>query len=234
MKNENQRCYRITDSELSVYVDKICGIIIEDLPSVEEYGITEQDISEMKELNDIFKWLPIDSAVRTDVSLLVKAKNDMREAIMKMMKSMSQRVALKWGDKSQEYQQLGSQMLSIMSQIELLSSARTVHTMMTEYLPSLIDVGLTQKMLDDFAILIDNFETNKNERIKAEKTRLEKSAERAAMGNELYAKLKRICSTAQVAVPQKANLYAMPKYHKRKRQNSENDNDELASELSTN
>ena len=121
MKSENQRCYRITDSELSVYVDKICGIIIEDLPSVEEYGITEQDISEMKELNDIFKWLPIDSAVRTDVSLLVKAKNDMREAIMKTMKSMSQRVALKWGDKSQEYQQLGSQMLSIMSQIELLS-----------------------------------------------------------------------------------------------------------------
>ena len=234
MKSENQRCYRITDSELSVYVDRICGIIIEDLPSVEEYGITEQDISEMKELNDIFKWLPLDSAVRTDVSLLVKAKNDMREAIMKTMKSMSQRVALKWGNKSQEYQQLGSQMLSTMSQIELLSSARTVHTMMTEYLPSLIDVGLTQKMLDDFAILIDNFETNKNERIKAEKTRLEKSTERAAMGNELYAKLKRVCSTAQVAVPHKAKLYAMPKYHKRKRQNSENDNDESASELSTN
>ena len=234
MKNENQRCYRITDSELSVYVDRICGIIIEDLPSVEEYGITEQDISEMKELNDAFKWLPLDSAVRTDVSLLVKAKNDMREAIMKTMKSMSQRVVLKWGNKSQEYQQLGSQMLSTMSQIELLSSARTVHTMMTEYLPSLIDVGLTQKMLDDFAILINKFETNKNERIKAEKTRLEKSAERAAMGNELYAKLKRVCSTAQVAVPQKAKLYAMPKYHKRKRQNSENDNDELASELSTN
>ena len=234
MKSENQRCYRITDSELSVYVDKICGIIIEDLPSVEEYGITEQDISEMKELNDTFKWLPLDSAVRTDVSLLVKAKNDMKEAIMKTIKSMSQRVALKWGDKSQEYQQLGSQMLSIMSQIELLSSARTVHTMMTEYLQSLIDVGLTQKMLDDFAILINKFEANKNERIKAEKTRLEKSAERAAMGNKLYAKLKRVCSTAQVAVPHKAKLYAMPKYHKRKRQNSENDNDELASELSTN
>ena len=234
MKSENQRCYRITDSELSVYVDKICGIIIEDLPSVEEYGITEQDISEMKELNDIFKWLPLDSAVRTDVSLLVKAKNDMREAIMKTMKSMSQRVVLKWGNKSQEYQQLGSQMLSTMSQIELLSSARTVHTMMTEYLPSLIDVGLTQKMLDDFAILINKFEANKNERIKAEKTRLEKSTERAAMGNELYAKLKRVCSTAQVAVPHKAKLYAMPKYHKRKRQNSENDNDESASELSTN
>ena len=226
MKNENQRCYRITDSELSVYVDRICGIIIEDLPSVEEYGITEQDISEMKELNDIFKWLPIDSAVRTDVSLLVKAKNDMREAIMKTMKSMSQRVALKWGNKSQEYQQLGSQMLSTMSQIELLSSARTVHTMMTEYLPSLIDVGLTQKMLDDFAILINKFETNKNERIKAEKTRLEKSAERAAMGNELYAKLKRICSTAQVAVPQKAKLYAMPKSKKRKKHNSEADKEE--------
>ena len=226
MKNVNQRCYRITDSELSVYVDRICGIIIEDLPSVEEYGITEQDISEMKELNDIFKWLPIDSAVRTDVSLLVKAKNDMREAIMKTMKSMSQRVVLKWGNKSQEYQQLGSQMLSTMSQIELLSSARTVHTMMTEYLPSLIDVGLTQKMLDDFAILINKFETNKNERIKAEKTRLEKSAERAAMGNELYAKLKRVCSTAQVAVPQKANLYAMPKVKKRKKHNSDADKEE--------
>ena len=226
MKNENQRCYRITDSELSVYVDKICGIIIEDLPSVEEYGITEQDISEMKELNDIFKWLPLDSAVRTDVSLLVKAKNDMREAIMKTMKSMSQRVALKWGNKSQEYQQLGSQMLSTMSQIELLSSARTVHTMMTEYLPSLIDVGLTQKMLDDFAILINKFEANKNERIKAEKTRLEKSTERAAMGNELYAKLKRVCSTAQVAVPHKAKLYAMPKVKKRKKHNSEADKEE--------
>ena len=234
MKSENQRCYRIRDSKICVFVDNICGIIAEDMPALEEYGITEQDISEMKELNDAFKWLPLDSAVRTDVSLLVKAKNDMREAIMKTMKSMSQRVVLKWGNKSQEYQQLGSQMLSTMSQIELLSSARTVHTMMTEYLPSLIDVGLTQKMLDDFAILINKFEANKNERIKAEKTRLEKSTERAAMGNELYAKLKRVCSTAQVAVPHKAKLYAMPKYHKRKRQNSENDNDESASELSTN
>ena len=234
MKNENQRCYRIRDSKLCVFVDNICGIIAEDMPALEEYGITEQDILDMKETNEAFKWMPEDIDYRTDVSLHVEAKNDMKESIIKTMKSMSQRVALKWGNKSQEYQQLGSQMLSTMSQIELLSSARTVHTMMTEYLPNLIDVGLTQKMLDDFAILINKFEANKNERIKAEKTRLEKSTERAAMGNELYAKLKRVCSTAQVAVPHKAKLYAMPKYHKRKRQNSENDNDESASELSTN
>ena len=226
MKSENQRCYRITDSELCVYVDKICGIIKNDLPSLEEYGITEEDIVALEEINETFKWHPVDSAIRTDVSLLVEAKNNIKEAIMKTIKSMAKRVALKWGEKSQEFQQLGSQMLSIMSQIELLSSARTVHTMMTEYLPSLIEFGLSQKMLDDFAILIDNFETNKNERIKAEKTRLEKSAERAAMGNELYAKLKRICSTAQVAVPQKANLYAMPKSKKRKKHNSDADKEE--------
>ena len=223
MKNENQRCYRITDSELSVYVDKICGIIIEDLPSVEEYGITEQDISEMKELNDIFKWLPIDSAVRTDVSLLVKAKNDMREAIMKTMKSMSQRVALKWGDKSQEFQQLGSQMLSIMSQIELLSSARTVHTMMTEYQPNLTEFGLTQAILDEYNAMINQYEANISERIKIEQTRTEDTINRIATGNELYDMLRRTVKVAKLAVPHKAEFYNMPQPRKKRKKESEAD-----------
>ena len=30
------------------------------------------------------------------------------------------------------------------------------------------------------------------------------------MGNEIYTKLKRICSTAQIAVPNKAEFYMMP------------------------
>lgn len=210
MKAKMQRCYRITDSKLMVYVDRICGMAMGDLSGIERFGITKAEIDELIAINDVFKFYPLDSELKTEISEYNNAKIAMQQSLIEIIKGMSQRVALKWGDDSQEYKQLGSLYLTRMNQIELLSSARIVHSMMTEYLPQLLNYGLSQAMLDEFAALANQFEININERIKAEQTRVDKTAKRVAMGNEIYTKLKRICSTAQIAVPNKAEFYMMP------------------------
>ena len=95
--------------------------------------------------------------------------------------------------------------------------------MMTEYLPYLTDAGLTQAMLNELAALIEQYEANISERIKMENSRIDLTNKRIIIGNKLYAKVKRVCSVAQISVPNKAEFYLLPAPRKRKKKESDAD-----------
>ena len=223
MKTINNRDYRVTDSELIGFAGQLCYSVPKDLPYLQEYGITEADILAIEAVKNQMIELQNDSDNKTLIILLAEDKNKMSESIIKVIKQMALRVELQWGKESSQYKQLGSMMLSRMSQIELNNSAKIVHTMMTEYLPYLTDAGLTQAMLNELSALIEQYEANISERIKMENSRIDLTNKRIIIGNKLYAKVKRVCSVAQISVPNKAEFYLLPAPRKRKKKESDAD-----------
>ena len=226
MKTENKRDYRVTDSKLISFAGQICHSVQSDLPYLQKYGITESDIAAIEAVRNQMIELPSDSNNRELIVLLTEAKNKMSELIMEIIKQMALRVELQWGKESPQYKQLGGMMLSRMSQIELNNSAKIVHTMMTEYLPYLTDAGLTQAMLNELAALIEQYEANISERLKIENNRIDLTNKRIIIGNKLYAMVKRVCSVAQISVPNKAEFYLLPTPRKRKKKESDADGEE--------
>ena len=223
MKTINNRDYRVTDSELIGFAGQLCYSVPKDLPYLQEYGITEADISAIDAVKNQMIDLQNDPDNRTLIILLAEDKNKMSESIIKVIKQMALRVELQWGKESSQYKQLGNMTVSRMSQIELNNSAKIVHTMMTEYLPYLTDAGLTHAMLNELAALIEQYETNISERIKMENSRIDLTNKRIIIGNTLYAKVKRVCSVAQISVPNKAEFYLLPAPRKRKKKESDVD-----------
>ena len=223
MKTINNRDYRVTDSELIGFAGQLCYSVPKDLPYLQEYGITEADILAIEAVKNQMIELQNDSDNKTLIILLAEDKNKMSESIIKVIKQMALRVELQWGKESSQYKQLGSMNVSRMSQIELNKSAKIVHTMMTEYLPSLAATGLTQAMLDGLAALIEQYEANISERLKIENNRINMTEKRKTIGNKLYAMVKRVCITAQIAVPNKAEFYLLPTPCKKKKKESDAD-----------
>jgi hypothetical protein len=64
----------------------------------------------------------------------------------------------------------------------------------TAMLTELGSTGLTQEMLDDWYDLNVRFEENRQKKAKSEAVRIEKTAERIANGNEIYALVSRYCN----------------------------------------
>ena len=223
MKTINNRDYRVTDSELIGFAGQLCYSVPKDLPYLQEYGITEADILAIDAVKNQMIDLQNDPDNRTLIILLAEDKNKMSESIIKVIKQMALRVELQWGKESSQYKQLGSMTVSRMSQIELNNSAKIVHTMMTEYLPSLAATGLTQAMLDGLAALIEQYEANISERLKIENNRINMTEKRKTIGNKLYAMVKRVCSVAQISVPNKAEFYLLPTPRKKKKKESDAD-----------
>ena len=223
MKTINNRDYRVTDSELIGFAGQLCYSVPKDLPYLQEYGITEADILAIEAVKNQMIELQNDSDNKTLIILLAEDKNKMSESIIKVIKQMALRVELQWGKESSQYKQLGNMNVSRMSQIELNNSAKIVHTMMTEYLPSLAATGLTQAMLDGLAALIEQYEANISERLKIENNRINMTEKRKTIGNKLYAMVKRVCITAQIAVPNKAEFYLLPTPRKKKKKESDTD-----------
>ena len=217
------RKYRISDSVLIGAAGKICNTIAEDMDAFRAFGITEADVDAIMAVREQLRTLQTED---NSIGLRMEQTNIRRELtgkIISVIRSMAMRVALRWGEASQEYRQLGSMNLTVFSQSELLRTAKVVHTMMTEYQPNLTEFGLTQAILDEYNAMINQYEANISERIKIEQTRTEDTINRIATGNELYDMLRRIVKVAKLAVPNKAKFYTLPQPRKRNKKESDTD-----------
>ena len=105
-QDQIMRDYRITDSELTVFSQQLCGYITRDISEFTDYGVTAANVTALKALGDAFEYFPIDSEFKQDVTLAVEAKDTLREEVQKMVRSMALRVELKWGKNSAQYRNL--------------------------------------------------------------------------------------------------------------------------------
>jgi hypothetical protein len=184
--NNMRRKYNMSDSEFLGFTFDLCEYLKIDLPDFEPYGITLSSISHLKSLVynlvDIFP----DQSVRAVVQGATLEKNKLRAAVINEIGSMVIRVEFKWGRDSSSNKLIGAGSVRSISDGELLHISRYVHSRMTEYLPDLIDQGLTQQILDNFSVLNDDFELAMNQKSNTMTQRLDSTAERIAKSNELY------------------------------------------------
>jgi hypothetical protein len=118
--------------------------------------------------------------------MAAEEKNELRNKVLETVRAMAMRVKLRWGANSGNYKRLDLQNPTLLTADLLLVTAMSIHSKMTEYLPDLGSLGLTQTMLDEFQSLNSQFENALNKLHDAIVLRDEKTKERIAKGNELY------------------------------------------------
>ena len=184
--NNLQRKYNMTDNDLCELVSFLCRDILKNLSDFEPYGITVGSISHLESLVAAFIDIFPDEYYLLDVMEATESKNNIRESLLNIIRSMNLRVEMKWGRNSSQNQRLISSSVLNLADAELLQVAIYVHSKMTEYLPWLVEQGLTQIMLDEFAKLNENFAMAMNKKADKITDRVNKTTERITKGNEMF------------------------------------------------
>ena len=187
------RDYKLTDSELTVFSQQLCGYITRDISEFTDYGVTAANVTALKALGDAFEYFPLDAVYKQEVTLAVEAKDALREEVQKMVRAMSLRVELKWGKNSAQYRQFEIADLSKLGDDAYLTRARAVYTHMNTYKADYTAEGLTPEMLTAMETKLEALDQaiyDANEKLTERKL---KSIERIQKGNEIYGLVSRYC-----------------------------------------
>ena len=187
------RDYKLTDSELTVFSQQLCGYITRDISEFTDYGVTAANVTALKALGDAFEYFPLDAVYKQEVTLAVEAKDALREEVQKMVRAMSLRVELKWGKNSAQYRQFEIADLSKLGDDAYLTRARAVYTHMNTHKADYTAEGLTPEMLTAMETKLEALDQaiyDANEKITERKL---KSIERIQKGNEIYGLVARYC-----------------------------------------
>ena len=209
------RDYRLTDSELSMYCSNLCNFLTRDLSDFAPLGLTAPKIAELKALGDELEVFPTDGSLVGDVMVATEEKNALREKVLATIRAMALRVEQKWGAKSGNYRRLDLRTPSHLNDDGVLTSGRTVHTVVSGYLVQLAEYGLSQDMLDDFQDLNEQFEASRIAQTDAIANRDIKKDERISKGNALYKLITFYCNYGKMIYektnPAKYNDYLIYK-----------------------
>jgi hypothetical protein len=197
-----RRNYKMSDAELIGLASKISVTLKNCLEDLESYGITSATISEFDEMRENFLDFRTDSELKSDMMIANSEKIVLRNQLLEVIRGMAMRVKIKWGANSSNYKRLELRNPTLMKNDVLLVISRSIHSKMTEYLPELGSVGLTQQMLNDFESLNTQFEQSLDAKSDAVVLRDEKTLERIAKGNELYAEIIKYCNIGKTVFAQ--------------------------------
>ena len=187
------RDYKITDSELSEFSGLLCTYMTRDLSEFITYGVTAEDISALRTLQENFENFPQDSVSKQELALAIENKNLIRESLHKFNKSMALRVELKHGKNSIPYKHLEFLDISRLPDDGFIARTRNIYSYMKAHKSEYIIEGLTEQLLTDMNNLIIQFD-NATETANTKNTdRKIITLERVKMGNELYTIVARYC-----------------------------------------
>jgi hypothetical protein len=194
VESEAQRDFNLSDAELAQFVGDLCNFMTRDIIEFGAYSILAADVTALIALGNAFEIFPKDDVYRADVSIAVEDKDADRDALLLAVRAVSNRAMNKWGEKSARYRKFGVINLNRNSDKELVYTARSVHTVGTEYLAELATEGLTLAILDDLAAKAETFETALHTVKTKTAERDEKTEERITKGNELYGFVVKYCN----------------------------------------
>jgi hypothetical protein len=225
--NPIKRKYNFIDAELYMITSNLCNRLARDISEFMVFGLTAQDIENLKTLNDSFGILSPDGSILADIMLANEDKNILRNKLLESIRNMAMWVKLKWGTDSVNYKRLDLKNPSQLNDDLLLVTGRNFHAKMTEFQPDLETLGLTQAILDDFENLNSQFENALNAFTDSKVIRDQKTTERIVKGNELYDVVTKYCSLAkriyEKTNPAKYNDYLIYRgKNKKKKKEEEN------------
>ncbi len=195
---ENQREYRLSDSELCMFTSNLVQKMTRDSAEFALRGVDTADISALETLGNAFEIFPPDMYYQSEVSITVDTKNLKRADLEIKVRDVVQCSIIKWGPNAPQYRKFGSQMMTSMGDMKFLTMCRQVVTTATDYLTDLTDVGLTQSMIDAVNTGAQEFENDMNAINSAMENRDIKTNERINDGNELYSYVVKYCRIGKI------------------------------------
>ena len=206
-----QRNYNFTDSELCTFTADLCSVMTRDILLLTPYGITALKISDLEDLKSDFEALHSDDYYVGKIMTATQNKVAKLDIVKEIIRNMSMRVIMKWGENSGQYRSLGITGMNKFTEDKLLNIARDIHTDLTEMLTDLASVGLIQSMLDDFDTAITDLQTARKAQKDAVNLRDTQTENRITKGNELYALVSLYCELGKrvfaVSSPARYNDY---------------------------
>lgn len=181
-----KRNYSLTDGELATFVSNFIGILNRDLDDLSTFGLNEDKINDLKNKGDDFEMLPSDEYAAGMQAIATENKNNLLSILKDKTYQMAWRVEAKWGINSTQYKMLGVTGLHNQPEDTILRLSRNVSRCMEMFLSDLEEFGLTQDIIDDYNVNINDVEVAKNNQNDAMIQRDAATQERIVAGNELY------------------------------------------------
>ena len=185
--------YRLTDNELITFTHSLAIAMTRDLTELANYGVTAANITDMVKLADDFQIFPTDDILRADLSYAIEQRDAARQALAPMMRGISVRAKVVFGDNSAKYRALNPGNITQLSDSDLGTVARQQHQRAVEEKTALAAQGLTVEYLAEYATEIENFITVVDLVKKQKEIRDDKTETRIAMGNAIYALVLKYC-----------------------------------------
>jgi hypothetical protein len=197
------RNYNMTDGDLCMFASNLVRSMTYDLTELSQFGVTTEKIAAFKALCDDFKTFFKDNYYLGIIEAETQKKNIKMKEVFNTIKYMAARVKLKFGENSVEYRSLNVLKKYYFKENELICKARSMVEVLTNLLPQLTDVGLTQNMLDNFSNLNTELENARNIWLSKLFLRNKMTIERINKGNELYNWIVKYCAIGKVAFSDK-------------------------------
>ena len=192
--NEIVRVYSMPDADLMMFASNLVQTMTRDSAEFADYAVDAAAISAFAALGNQFEEFPPDTFYSADVSIAVEDKDAIRETLINETRKITNRALVKWGEDSARYAKFGVKGISKMTDKELLATTRLVALTAENLLSQLITEGLTQDMIDDYALLSQSFESKLNALANAIEIRDTKKTERIILGNKLYSFVAKYCT----------------------------------------
>ena len=117
-----------------------------------------------------------------------------KTAVLNLVKSLRLRFEIIWGSKSDNFKKLGVASIKNLDNEKLIVLAKNLILSATNHLAELSVTGLTQTMLDEYSIIIANFENKNQEFVLKKLAQKSVTNQRVDRGNELYKKVIKYCN----------------------------------------
>ncbi len=181
-----KRSYSLSDGELATFVSNFIGILNRDLDDLSAFGLNEDKINDLRAKGNDFELLPSDEYSAGMQAIATENKNNLLSLLKDTTYQLAWRVEAKWGINSSQYKMLGISGLYNQPEDTVLRLARNVSRCMEMFLSDLEDYGLTQDIINDYDVAINDVETAKNNQNDAMIQRDADTQNRIVAGNELY------------------------------------------------
>ncbi len=192
------RKYHLSDGRLVNIALYIHTFMIRDSAYFAARGVDSDEIIAYKNKIDVFKILLSDDYYKAMISGYTDTKSDIRKTAMMMIQLISGYFEQKWGKEDSIYNLLRIEGLHAMKDNDFLVSCLNVVSVASDYLPYLLDIGLTQSDIDSLASETLIFEDLLNLIAHKRMIRESKRSERIQLGNELYLFVKKYSSLGKL------------------------------------
>jgi len=186
-----KRDYTLTDAKLAVYTGGLVLILTENLSDFADYALTTAKITALETLGNQFEDFLPDAHYAGLITLAVQDRNAKRKEIVKDIRTMMVRMNEAIPGRLAPYERFTPDALKPLSVGEFLITARGFKDAAAMDLTELADEGITQAQLDALYAKTEDLETLTHAVGTQVALRSRKQQERVALGNQIYALVKK-------------------------------------------